>query len=86
MSLYKDVMGAKVENWKQLHNLILSHRQILTHDICRQKVSEPEDLPEHGVTVVFVELPNTKGREKMYRTVTLEITFTIFPPICSDVK
>ena len=23
-------------------------------------VSEPEDLPEHGVTVVFVELPNTK--------------------------
>ena len=24
------------------------------------KVSEPEDLPEHGVTVVFVELPNTK--------------------------
>ena len=25
------------------------------------KVSEPEDLPEHGVTVVFVELPNTKG-------------------------
>ena len=24
------------------------------------KVSEPQDLPEHGVTVVFVELPNTK--------------------------
>lgn len=24
------------------------------------KVTEPEDLPEHGVTVVFVELPNTK--------------------------
>lgn len=23
-------------------------------------VSAPEDLPEHGVTVVFVELPNTK--------------------------
>ena len=23
-------------------------------------VSEPETLPEHGVTVVFVELPNTK--------------------------
>lgn len=23
-------------------------------------VSEPEDLPEHGVTVVFVKLPNTK--------------------------
>ena len=23
-------------------------------------VSPPEDLPEHGVTVVFVELPNTK--------------------------
>lgn len=24
------------------------------------KVSEPQHLPEHGVTVVFVELPNTK--------------------------
>lgn len=24
------------------------------------KVSQPESLPEHGVTVVFVELPNTK--------------------------
>lgn len=23
-------------------------------------VSEPQELPEHGVTVVFVELPNTK--------------------------
>jgi len=23
-------------------------------------VTEPENLPEHGVTVVFVELPNTK--------------------------
>ncbi len=24
------------------------------------KVSEPEDIAEHGVTIVFVELPNTK--------------------------
>ncbi|MEZ5853557.1 MAG: methylmalonyl-CoA epimerase [Hyphomicrobiaceae bacterium] len=24
------------------------------------RVSEPDSLPEHGVTVVFVELPNTK--------------------------
>jgi methylmalonyl-CoA/ethylmalonyl-CoA epimerase len=24
------------------------------------KISDPESLPEHGVTVVFVELPNTK--------------------------
>ncbi len=24
------------------------------------RVSEPKDQPEHGVTVVFVELPNTK--------------------------
>lgn len=29
-------------------------------DALGAKVSEPEDLPEHGVTVVFVELPNTK--------------------------
>jgi len=25
-----------------------------------KKVSDPQDLPEHGVTVVFVELDNTK--------------------------
>jgi len=29
-------------------------------DTLGAKVSAPEDLPEHGVTVVFVELPNTK--------------------------
>ena len=29
-------------------------------DLLGAKVSEPEEIPEHGVTVVFVELPNTK--------------------------
>merc|ERR1719361_1541168 len=29
-------------------------------DVLNAKVSEPEDLPEHGVTTVFVELGNTK--------------------------
>lgn len=29
-------------------------------DTLGAKVSAPEPLPEHGVTVVFVELPNTK--------------------------
>ncbi len=29
-------------------------------DILGAKVSPPQKLPEHGVTVVFVELPNTK--------------------------
>ena len=29
-------------------------------DILGAKVSPPQDIPEHGVTVVFVELPNTK--------------------------
>ena len=29
-------------------------------DILGAHVSEPQDLPEHGVTVVFVELENTK--------------------------
>lgn len=29
-------------------------------DALGAKVSEPNDLPEHGVRVVFVELPNTK--------------------------
>jgi methylmalonyl-CoA/ethylmalonyl-CoA epimerase len=29
-------------------------------DTLGAKVSAPQDLPEHGVTVVFVELPNTK--------------------------
>ena len=29
-------------------------------DALGAKVSEPRDLPEHGVTVIFVELKNTK--------------------------
>lgn len=29
-------------------------------DLLGAKVSEPQALPEHGVTVVFVDLPNTK--------------------------
>ena len=29
-------------------------------DTLGAKVSEPQDVPEHGVTVVFVEFPNTK--------------------------
>lgn len=29
-------------------------------DVLGAQVSEPEAIPEHGVTVVFVELPNTK--------------------------
>jgi len=30
------------------------------HNVLGAKVSEPQALPEHGVTVVFVELDNTK--------------------------
>src|SRR5512147_3075612 len=29
-------------------------------DVLGAKVSEPQDEPAHGVTVVFIELPNTK--------------------------
>jgi methylmalonyl-CoA/ethylmalonyl-CoA epimerase len=29
-------------------------------DVLGAKVTEPFDIPEHGVTTVFVELPNTK--------------------------
>ena len=29
-------------------------------DVLGAEVSKPQDLPDHGVTVVFVELPNTK--------------------------
>jgi methylmalonyl-CoA/ethylmalonyl-CoA epimerase len=29
-------------------------------DVLGAKVSAPQDLPDHGVTVIFVELPNTK--------------------------
>jgi methylmalonyl-CoA/ethylmalonyl-CoA epimerase len=29
-------------------------------DVLGAKVSEPQDEPDHGVTVVFIELPNTK--------------------------
>ena len=30
------------------------------HDILGARVSAPQDLPDHGVTTVFVELDNTK--------------------------
>jgi len=30
------------------------------HDVLGARVSDPKDLPEHGVTTVFVELDNTK--------------------------
>jgi methylmalonyl-CoA/ethylmalonyl-CoA epimerase len=40
---------------KDLEAAAATYRQALG-----AKVSAPEDLPEHGVTVVFVELPNTK--------------------------
>ena len=32
----------------------------LYRDVLHAEVSAPQDLPEHGVTVVFVKLPNTK--------------------------
>ncbi|MCY4184948.1 MAG: methylmalonyl-CoA epimerase [Rhodobacteraceae bacterium] len=32
----------------------------LYEEVLGGKVSEPDAFPEHGVTVVFVELPNTK--------------------------
>lgn len=32
----------------------------LYRDVLGAKVSDPQDEPDHGVTVVFVELPNTK--------------------------
>lgn len=32
----------------------------LYRDVFRASVSAPEDLPDHGVTVVFIELDNTK--------------------------
>ena len=48
----------------------LNHVAIVVHDLAKAipvyaatlgaKVSAPQALPEHGVTVVFVELPNTK--------------------------
>lgn len=38
----------------------LATARILYRDTLGAKVSEPVDLPEHGVTTVFVELPNTK--------------------------
>ncbi len=48
----------------------LNHVAIVVKDLARAtpvyshtlgaKVSAPQPLPEHGVTVVFVELPNTK--------------------------
>ncbi|SHE56737.1 methylmalonyl-CoA epimerase [Kaistia soli DSM 19436] len=33
---------------------------LIYRDTLGARVSAPQDLPEHGVTTVFVELPNTK--------------------------
>ncbi len=38
----------------------LAAARALYRDTLGAKVSEPVDLPEHGVSTVFVELPNTK--------------------------
>ncbi|HYP58249.1 MAG TPA: methylmalonyl-CoA epimerase [Beijerinckia sp.] len=38
----------------------LAASSAIYRDTLGAKVSAPVDLPEHGVTVVFVELPNTK--------------------------
>ncbi|AYD00680.1 methylmalonyl-CoA epimerase [Neorhizobium sp. NCHU2750] len=39
---------------------ILEEAVEIYRDMLGATVSEPQSLPEHGVTVVFVELPNTK--------------------------
>ncbi len=38
----------------------LARGAAMYRDVLGAKVSAPQELPEHGVTVVFVELPNTK--------------------------
>ncbi len=38
----------------------LGAARALYRDILGASVSEPTDLPDHGVTTVFVELPNTR--------------------------
>lgn len=38
----------------------LAAASALYRDTLGARVSDPEDLPAHGVTTVFVELPNTK--------------------------
>ena len=38
----------------------LSVETIRYRDVLGARVSEPQELPAHGVTAVFVELPNTK--------------------------
>jgi methylmalonyl-CoA/ethylmalonyl-CoA epimerase len=38
----------------------LAKSSAVYRDLLGAKVSEPQPLSEHGVTVVFVELPNTK--------------------------
>ena len=38
----------------------LAHASGLYRDSLGAHVSDPVDMPEHGVTTVFVELPNTK--------------------------
>jgi methylmalonyl-CoA/ethylmalonyl-CoA epimerase len=38
----------------------LAAARAVYHNVLGARTSEPRPLPEHGVTVVFVELPNTR--------------------------
>lgn len=49
-------------------NLISEKATKLYRDVLGAQVSSPQDLPDHGVTAVFVSLPNTK----------LEVTLLIY--------
>ena len=39
---------------------ILEEAAAIYRDMLGARISQPQALPDHGVTVVFVELPNTK--------------------------
>lgn len=47
-------------NHVAIATLDIAKAAVLYRDTLGATVSDPVDLPEHGVTVVFVELPNTK--------------------------
>ena len=39
------------------------------------KVGEPQDEPDHGVTVIFIELPNTKRETVFLRSLLNSSSF-----------
>jgi catechol 2,3-dioxygenase-like lactoylglutathione lyase family enzyme len=55
-------------------------------DTLGAKVSAPQSLPEHGVIVVFIELPNTKVMASRRSALTASRCFSCIPRTSSGLS